>query len=165
MPANDSKLKRDVLGTIVPGQVYDDQTGDFRNGTRLIHKIAGERDDIAVDDGGRVSLAPGATHYFYIAPNSAAGVVIAAPGSAGGPDDYILQVLYNVITPATSTITITDGLGVVLDGAVSNWPLLAANAPAGPGVLGPFDGWRSKTGAWTVKTGAGVEAVVFAITK
>lgn len=118
---------------------------------------AGEQLTTAAADGGRVSVMPGTTEYLYIAPNST--VTIAATGSVGGIDQWILQALFNVTTAAGSLVTVTDGNG--LDGGLADWPLLEANKLAGV-YEKTYEGMRSKIGAWTIKTGTGV-AVTLAI--
>lgn len=71
-------------------------------------------------------------------------------GGAGALNDLIARLVVTVNTSATSTLSIKDGAGASI-------PLVAANAP-----IGTFDieiGARSKAGAWSVTTGAGVTVV------
>lgn len=137
--------------------------GSLETNTQVITLLAGERQDVLQTEGGVMVVLPAVSNYIHVAPNST--VKLAADGSEGGPNDYILQLEVTVTTPATSSITVTDGEGVEADGAVKDlviWPAGKAADVYSKVFHYPL---RSKTGAWTIKTGAGVSVLVIGVFK
>lgn len=84
----------------------------------------------------------------------AASQTDTALGSAatGGGGEYLEQIICVVATAATSSVTIKDGS----DSAIT---ILPANVGGGVGTYNVYLGMYSRTGAWTVTTGAGVSII------
>lgn len=77
---------------------------------------------------------------------SQTGQVIGATGAAG---DYIDKLVVSVATSATGTVTLLDGATSIV--------ITAANTPIG--VYTVLLGLLSRSGAWSITTGAGATVV------
>ena len=91
-------------------------------------------------------IAVGGTDYETVAASATAQVL----GTAGSINDLIARLVVTVGTAATSTVSIKDGAGAAI-------PIVAANTPIG--VYTVEVGVRSRSGAWSVTTGAGATVV------
>lgn len=88
----------------------------------------------------------GGSDYEVVGASAAAQVL----GTAGALNDFLARLIVTVSTPATATLSITDGAGAAI-------PIVPANTVAGVYVV--EIGVRSVSGPWKVTTGAGLTAV------
>ena len=89
--------------------------------------------------------------YEHVAASQTAQVL----GGTGAIGDYLHRIVCTVSTAATGTVT-------VLDGSTSH--VVLPNSPGnGIGVYNIEFNTRSKTGAWKITTGAGVEVLAVGI--
>lgn len=89
------------------------------------------------------------SNYYATVAASQTGAVLTSAGGVGEKGDRLDRVIVNVATSATGTVTIIDGSTSI--------SLTSANIPIG---TYQFDlGIASKTGAWTVTTGAGASII------
>ena len=87
--------------------------------------------------------------YRYAYEAVAASQTDQVLGGTGAVGDYVHRLLVAVATAATSTVTLKDGANTVLS--------IPANTPIG--VYSVEVNAVSRTGAWSVTTGAGVTVV------
>lgn len=91
--------------------------------------------------------------YFYeTVAASQTGQVL---GGAGATGDYLHRLIVSVNTVATATLTLIDG--------VTSYTLMTGAATLVPGALSIEVGAASKTGAWSITTGAGCTVIAVGI--
>ena len=95
---------------------------------------------------------PYAYQYEHVAASQTAQVL----GGTGAAGDYIHRLACTVSTAATGTVSI-------LDGATFTHLLLPASPGGGVGQYDIELNVRSRTGAWKITTGAGVEVLAIGI--
>ena len=91
-------------------------------------------------------VAVGGTEYELVAPSAANQVL----GTAGSTGDFLARLSVNVTTSATSDVSIKDG---------ANTAIVVVPAVTPVGVYTVELGLRSRSGAWQITTGAGVQVV------
>lgn len=95
------------------------------------------------------SVEIGGSDYETVAVGQADQVL----GGTGAKGDFLARLIIETITPATASVTLTDGATAI---AIQT---AAAGLAVGPSVV--EIGARAKTGPWKITTGAG--ATVFAV--